>query len=57
MNTNKSRDGKITFDEFCEYYNNISMSIPDDRYFEGMMNSVWNLDGSRQNYGRGWKGY
>ena len=56
LNMNKSRDGKITLDEFYEYYNNISMSIPDDRFFEAMMNSAWNLDGSRQNYGR-WKGY
>ena len=57
LNSNKSKDGKITFDEFCEYYNNISMSISDDRYFESIMNSAWNLDGTRQNYGRGRKNY
>ena len=57
LNTNKSRDGKITLDEFIEYYNNISMSVPDDYYFEAIMNSAWDLDGRRQNYGRGRKGY
>ena len=57
LNSNKTKDGKITFDEFCEYYNNISMSISDDRYFESIMNSAWNLDGTRQNYGRGRKNY
>ena len=39
-----SRDKKITFDEFIEYYNNVSMSIEDDRYFELMMNNAWNLN-------------
>ena len=57
LNTNKSRDGTITLDEFIEYYNNISMSVPDDYYFEAIMNSAWDLDGRRQNYGRGRKGY
>jgi len=32
------------------------MSIDDDKYFEVMMNSCWNLDGSKQAYGKGWKG-
>jgi len=32
-------------DEFFEYYNNISMSIDDDQYFELMMKSAWDLDG------------
>lgn len=41
------RDGKITHEEWCEYYNNVSMSIDDDAYFELMMNNTWNLDGSR----------
>merc|ERR1719478_1068209 len=42
-----SRDGKITPEEWCEYYNNVSMSIDDDAYFELMMNNAWNLDGKR----------
>lgn len=40
-------DGKVTLDEWMEYYNNVSMSIEDDKYFEVMMNSAWNFDKSR----------
>ena len=47
VNNEGRRDGKIEMDEWIEYYNNISMSIDDDKYFELMMNSAWNLDGSR----------
>ena len=43
-------------DEFIEYYNNISMSIDDDKYFEQMINTCWNLDGSKQAAKKGWKG-
>jgi len=42
-----SRDGSINMVEWLEYYNNVSMSIDDDAYFELMMNSAWNLDGAR----------
>ena len=42
-----SRDRNITMDEWVEYYNNVSMSIDEDKYFELMMNSAWNLDNSR----------
>lgn len=49
-----SRDKKITFDEFVEYYNNISMSIDDDRYFELMITNAWNLN--NQKVGKGWAG-
>lgn len=42
-----SRDGVITEEEWCEYYNNVSMSIDDDAYFELMMNNTWNLKGDR----------
>lgn len=42
-----ARDGNITLPEWLEYYNNVSMSIDDDAYFELMMNSAWNLDNSR----------
>ena len=31
------------------------MAIDDDKYYEAMMNSAWNLDGSRKNYGKGTK--
>jgi hypothetical protein len=42
--------------EWFEYYNNISMSIDDDKYFEVMMNGAWNLDGSRAPAKKGWAG-
>lgn len=41
---NKTKDQTITIEEFLEYYNNISMSIQDDQYFEVMMTNAWNLD-------------
>merc|ERR1719321_567008 len=50
-----SRDGCITPEEWCEYYNNVSMSIDDDAYFELMMNNTWNLDGKRVTK-KGWAG-
>ena len=42
-----SRDGKITMQEWLEYYNNVSMSIDNDEYFALMMNNAWNLDGKK----------
>merc|ERR1719263_1164304 len=50
-----SRDGVITEPEWCEYYNNVSMSIYDDAYFELMMNNTWNLKGDRVTK-KGWGG-
>jgi Ca2+-binding EF-hand superfamily protein len=50
-----SRNGTITMEEWLEYYNNVSMSIDDDAYFEVMMNSAWNLDGKRVSQ-KGWGG-
>jgi Ca2+-binding EF-hand superfamily protein len=50
-----SRDGKITMQEWLEYYNNISMSIDNDEYFALMMNNAWNLDGKRVTK-KGWGG-
>lgn len=50
-----SRDGRVDMNEWIEYYNNVSMSIDDDKYFELMMNSAWNLDGSRVTK-KGWGG-
>lgn len=55
LNNNKSKDRTITMEEWIEYYNNISMSIDDDRYFELMMNNAWNLDGKKVTK-KGWKG-
>ena len=38
-------DGRVTMDEFIEYYTNISANIDNDAYFDLMMNNAWNLDG------------
>ena len=40
----KTRDGKVSLDEFIEYYQKISASMDNDDYFEAMMNNTWNLD-------------
>ena len=42
-----ARDGNITMEEWLEYYNNVSMSVDRDDYFELMMNNTWNLKGDR----------
>jgi len=55
LNNNKSKDGKISMEEWIEYYNNISMSIDDDAYFELMMKNAWNMDGQMVNK-KGWRG-
>lgn len=55
MRDNEAPDHIVTKDEFDEYYNNVSASIDRDDYFELMMNSAWNLDGSRVTK-KGWKG-
>jgi len=49
------RDGVISIDEWNEYYNNVSMSIDRDDYFELMMNNAWNLNNSRVTK-KGWGG-
>lgn len=43
------KDGKVTPDEFCEYYANVSSSIDDDDYFELMIRNAWHMSG-----GVGW---
>jgi hypothetical protein len=50
-----ARDGIISMQEWLEYYNNVSMSIDTDEYFQVMMNSTWNLDGKRVTK-KGWGG-
>jgi len=42
-----NRDGCVTASEWIDYYNDVSMSIDDDRYFALMMNNAWNLDGKK----------
>jgi len=50
-----NRDRRVTKEEWIEYYNNVSMSIDDDGYFETMMNNAWKLNGA-VNYTKGWSG-
>lgn len=50
-----SRDGIINMTEWLEYYNNVSMSIDRDDYFQAMMTSAWNLDGAKVTK-KGWGG-
>lgn len=42
-NAADAQDGKVSLDEWYEYYNNVSMSVDRDDYFELMMNQTWNL--------------
>jgi Ca2+-binding EF-hand superfamily protein len=53
LNHPNSRDSSITLGEFIEYYNNISMSIDDDRYFDLMMTNAWNLNNVQHQKGWG----
>lgn len=56
MMAGQSKDGIITLDEWMEYYENVSMSIDDDAYFELMMNNCWrmNTNTTYNNNKRGW---
>jgi Ca2+-binding EF-hand superfamily protein len=37
-------DGEVTFQEFLEYYRDVSASIDSDEYFAAMMKAAWKLD-------------
>ena len=54
-NKEDARDGRVSIDEWTEYYNNVSMSIDRDDYFELMMNNAWNLKGDKVTK-KGWGG-
>ena len=47
-------DNVITIEEFLEYYENVSMIIDDDEYFEVLLNNTWKM-GLNTNYNKGWK--
>jgi len=39
----QQRDGIVTFEEFCDYYSDISAGIDDDAYFTAVIKSAWKL--------------
>ena len=43
------KDGKVTRNEFENYYKNVSASVDNDDYFELMMRNAWHISG-----GKGW---
>lgn len=47
--SSSATDGKVTPEEFMNYYNNVSSSIDNDDYFELMMRNAWHISG-----GEGW---
>lgn len=54
-NQGKTRDGRVAFEEFMEYYQSVSASIDNDEYFEVMMTNTWNLD-NKKPVQRAWAG-
>ena len=52
----ESADHVVTKEEWVEYYENISMSIDDDAYFELMMNNCWRMNSNTtyNNEKKGW---
>ena len=40
-------DGKVTAEEFTNYYHNLSASIDDDDYFELMIRNAWHIMGGK----------
>ena len=50
-------DNVITIEEFQEYYENVSMTIQDDAYFELLMNNAWKmgLNTTYNNDKKSWK--
>ena len=35
----------MSWDEFCDYYTDLSAGIDDDEYFEMMMRNLWHISG------------
>ena len=54
-NKEGNKGNKISFDEFLEFFNNISVGIEDDDYFENMIKSGFTLDERRPKKKGGWK--
>ncbi len=41
---NGDNDGKVTHQEWMDYYTDLSMSVPSDEYFALMMKQVWGIE-------------
>ena len=55
LKSNKEENNnKVGFEEFLEFFNNISIGIEDDDYFENMIKSGFNLE-ERKPRKKGWK--
>lgn len=52
MKNPSSKDRKVDFGEFVEYYNNVGASCDNDQYFELMITNAWNLNDKK--YAKGW---
>ena len=51
-------DIEVDFDEFCNFYKNISLCIEDDKYFEVMILSEWGIQKEGKSlYQRTWNKY
>ncbi len=55
LKSNKEEgDNKVGFNEFLEFFNNISIGIEDDDYFENMIKAGFNLE-ERRPKKKGWR--
>jgi Ca2+-binding EF-hand superfamily protein len=52
LKDNEQADGKVSLEEFIEYYKNISCSIDNDDYFALMINNSWNVNEKANTYQR-----
>ena len=49
LSDEKENESKISMEEFLDYYNNISLGIKDDDFFEEMIKNVYNLESRKSN--------
>ena len=48
LNGDEAQYGKVDLDEFCDYYDSISMTIEKDKDFENIVLGVWGLSDNNQ---------